>query len=139
MEKVTIKITGNHSDTQKETVGVEQIFEGEYGFRDGSHYVFYEEKSDQYPRPVKCRIKYKGDLLELVKGGPGGTGMCFEVGKRNEVLYRSPFGDLMLENETESIVMEEEEKQILFQIKYRLIAEDEPVSDCTLTSLISRV
>ena len=138
MEKVHIQIKGIQTDPEGQKTAVDQMLQGEYGVRNGSRYLFYEEFAEGTDIPVKCRMKYRESELELVKQGPVTTQMRFETGKQTDMVYRTPYGGLALSVATDSIIFEEEEKKIRIQIKYRLIAEDEPVSDCSLELLILR-
>ncbi|MBR1930893.1 MAG: DUF1934 domain-containing protein [Lachnospiraceae bacterium] len=132
MEKVQLQITGFQWNEEREETGVETVWDAEYGERNGSHYVMYEEVTPDFPVPVKCRIKFKKDYLELVKQGPITTQMFFETGKKNEVYYGTPYGSLAMEIDTKSIEMEMRGHVICITIKYGLTTWDEPISDCRL-------
>ena len=138
VEKVHIKIQGIQIASDQTEEIMEQLLVGEYAEKNGSHYLFYEEDTEGAVSKTKCRLKYKGHALELVKQGALNTEMLLEAGKCHEMMYRTSFGDLLLEVETEYVSFTKGEEEILIETKYRLVADDEPIMACRLIITISR-
>ena len=79
-----------------------QHVEAEYFCKGDSHYFFYEEQPEGFSKPLKTRIKLKGQTLEIYRQGPGGNRMFWEPGQRYRTEYVTPYGALLLDIVTES-------------------------------------
>lgn len=88
---------------EQQPVVVTQEVSAEYFCRDGSHYLFYEERMEGAPRGSRTRIKLKDQVVELKRQGPMGHCMVFESGKPYRTEYATPFGLLMLDIMTKSV------------------------------------
>lgn len=129
--KITVKgvqwdDTGNRDST-------EITASGEYYFRNGSHYIFYEETGGDSGERVKNSLKLKGNLLELNKKGMVNGRMVFETGKRHVTDYATPYGILRMETETSRIGLSEEAEGIRITLEYELWMEQTRISVCELT------
>ena len=96
MEKeVLIHVKGLHMmDTPEGDEPIEIVVPGEYYFRNGSHYLRYEEMLDEQGDPTVNYIKISSRGMEVRKKGQVNTHMVFEQGKRNMAFYTTPFGTL---------------------------------------------
>ena len=85
MEKeVLIHVKGLHMmDTPEGDEPIEIVVPGEYYFRNGSHYLRYEEMLDEQGDPTVNYIKISSRGMEVRKKGQVNTHMVFEQGKRN--------------------------------------------------------
>lgn len=105
--KIYIKGTQRTPDLPKEA---EEVFEtvqhveAEYFRKGDSHYLFYEEQPEGFPKPLKTRIKLKGQTLEIYRQGPGGNTMFWAPGQRYRTEYVTPYGALLLDIVTESFL-----------------------------------
>lgn len=61
---------------------IEIIVPGQYYFRNGSHYLRYEELLDETAEPTINYIKVSGKGLEVSKKGLVNVHMVFEQGKK---------------------------------------------------------
>lgn len=84
-----------------------QEVRAEYFFRNGSHYLFYEEQPEGSRDVLKTRVKRKGGTVELCRQGSMGSNMVFEAGKRYRTEYPTPFGVLLLDIVTEAVETED--------------------------------
>ena len=84
MEKeVLIHVKGLHMlDTQDGEEPIEIVVPGEYYFRNGSHYLRYEELLEDQGDPTINYIKISPRGMEVRKKGVVNTHMVFEQGKR---------------------------------------------------------
>ena len=98
MEKqVLVHVSGLHmmeGDGQEEPVEI--VVPGEHYFRNGSHYVRYEEMLDDSNKPTVNYIKISPKGMEVRKKGLVNTHMVFEQGKKNVAFYTTPFGTLQM-------------------------------------------
>lgn len=133
-KNVLISIAGLQYETDQEEA-LEIISPGEYYLKNGNHYVFYEElteNSDSGGGISKNRLKISPGYIELVKKGYNSTTMVFEQGKTTMSYYQTPFGNLLIGIHTTNIMIEEQEAGILASIEYSLDINYNHVSDCTI-------
>ena len=130
---VLIKIKGVQQDDTGEINSSETVAHGEYYFRNGSHYILYEETDEDSGGKVKSSLKLKGNTLELVKKGTVDSRMTFESGKSHTADYATPFGMLRMETVTSRILFSEREERFQIKAEYELWANGTFVSKCKLT------
>lgn len=114
---------------------LEIISPGEYFFKNGNHYVFYEEltENDECGGGIsKNRLKISPDYIELAKKGYNNTTMVFEKNKTTMSYYQTPFGSLLVGIHTTGIFFDEQEAGILVSIDYGLDINYSHVSDCNI-------
>ena len=134
MEKeVLIHVKGLHMlDTQDGEEPIEIVVPGEYYFRNGSHYLRYEELLEDQGDPTINYIKISPRGMEVRKKGVVNTHMVFEQGKRNMALYTTPFGTLEMGISATSLELQESDGRIDMKVKYSLDMNQEHVADCCL-------
>lgn len=138
---VLISITGMHTDAIGEgdltDEPIEVITPASYFFKNGKHYILYDEVAEGIPGVTKNQVKITGDQsLEIMKRGLSNTHMVFEKGKKHITSYNTPFGELMMEIHTADIQVREEEDEIRVHVQYGLDVNDEPVAECAVKLLI---
>ena len=112
---------------------VEIIVPGEYYYRNGSHYLRYEEMTEDFPEKTVNYIKMSREGLEVRKKGLVNVHMVFEPGKKNMTYYTTPFGTLQLGIAATSLDLAEEKDNLYMKADYALEMNDEHVADCYLT------
>lgn len=135
-KEVTIKIKGLQKYPEGERVETITETKGEYFFRNGSHFVKFEEEAEGFTEVSKCLLKVKSDYVELTKKGLVDSHMIFEKNKNHRTQYKTPFGVIMMGMHTRSIQMLEEENALAIQIEYELNAEEEHMADCNIRIMI---
>ena len=88
-KEVLIHVRGlQMMDAQGDQEPIEIIVPGQYYFRNGSHYLRYEELLDETAEPTINYIKVSGKGLEVSKKGLVNVHMVFERGKKkHDLLY----------------------------------------------------
>ena len=123
--------------TQREDAGTSDSTEitasGEYYFRNGSHYMLYEEVEENSGERIKNSLKCKGNVLELNRKGAVNSRMVFEAGKRHAADYATPFGMLRMETVTTRMLCRSEEACLRIRAEYELWADGVKLSSCRLT------
>lgn len=118
----------NHDDEPIEIVSA-----GTYYFKNGTHYIFFEEVAEGISGVTKTQIRLNGtETLEVMKKGLSNMHMVFEKGKRNQCFYRTPLGQLNLGICTGRIVVKEQEDNINIRAEYALDVNAEPLATCTI-------
>ena len=99
---VLVSITGaRFSEHDKEDV--EMIIGGDYFWKNGKHYVLYEEVMEESGEVVKNTVKITPDSMDILKKGSINTHMVFQKGQKNVSCYLTPVGELTVGIETRAI------------------------------------
>ena len=81
---VLIRVRGlQMMDTEDEQEPLEIVVPGQYYYRNGSHYLRYEEMMDDTAQPTVNYIKMSSQGVEVRKQGQVNVHMVFEQGKKN--------------------------------------------------------
>ena len=83
-------------DPEEEQEPIEIVVPGQYYYRNGSHYLRYEEMMDDTAEPTVNYIKMSAKGVEVRKQGQVNVHMVFEQGKKNMTFYSTPFGTLQM-------------------------------------------
>lgn len=135
---VLLSIRGLHfASPDDETIPIEVISPAQYYFRNGKHYIMYEELPDDRLGLLKTKIKISDNVVEVTKSGSSTTHMQFEKGKKTMTCYSTPFGSLMLAITTNTIHLKERDDQLSLKVDYLLEANYESVADCHLEIQVS--
>ena len=112
---------------------IEILSPGTYYFKEGTHYIFFEEVAEGVPGVTKTQIRLKGkDSLEVIKKGLSNVHMVFEKNKNSRCFYKTPFGELNLGICTSQIWVDETEDNINIRAEYALDVNYEPLADCVI-------
>ena len=135
MEKeVLIHVRGlQMADAQDEQEPIEMIVPGEYYLRNGSHYLRFEERMEDFDQPTVNYIKVSDKGLEVRKKGLVNVHMVFEHGKRNMTYYTTPFGTIQMGISATGMKIQEENDSLLVNVDYALDMNEEHVADCYLS------
>ena len=133
-KEVLIHVRGlQMMDSQGDQEPIEIVVPGQYYFRNGSHYLRYEELLDETAEPTINYIKMSEKGLEVSKKGLVNVHMVFEQGKKNMTYYTTPYGTLQMGIAATGLEIMEDEDCIQMKVDYALDMNDEHVADCYLT------
>lgn len=135
---VILTISGLHYETfagqEEENEPIEVITPAVYYFKNGKHYIIYDEVVEGMPGTIRNKIRVTGeDLLEIMKSGISNTHMVFEKDKIHMTQYETPYGELMVGAFTRDMQVSEEENMIDIRVSYMLDINGEKVADCNIT------
>lgn len=129
-EDILISVRGMHAlESTGEDDEVEIFSAGKYYFKNGKHYVFYEEVPEDGSGVIKNRIILQGNWMEVQKKGLASSTMTFEANKMHTSWYHTPFGNLMMGIEVTDMNVEEQENLIEVHIEYALDVNYERMAD----------
>lgn len=106
MKKITMKIIGSQSLEGQQDDQMEFVTEGELYDKGDALYVIYEESEISGMPGFKTRLKITDGMVKMKRiGAAGGTGteMVFEIGRRYENYYHTPYGPFEMEILTNSL------------------------------------
>lgn len=111
---------------------IEIVVPGGYYFRNGSHYLRYEEMLEDHGDPTVNYIKISPKGMEVRKKGQVNTHMVFEQGKRNMAFYTTSFGTLEMGISATNLELKESDSRLDMKVNYSLDLNQEHVADCCL-------
>ena len=133
---VLVSITGLHNDflwQDGDTEPIEMITPAAYYFKNGKHYILYEEIVEGEPETIRSRIKITGDdMLEIMKTGAANAHMIFEKNKKNLTYYGTSQGQLLIGVDTRNMQIDVTDQKIDVKIDYLLDVNHEPLADCRI-------
>ena len=108
---------------------VEVTTVGTYYYKNGKHYIYYEEILDCTEPPIKNWIKIYDQKVEVCKRGASNVQMFFETGKKSTSLYKTPFGTIEIGICAQEIEFHETEEKMKLELRYDLEMNAEDVGD----------
>ena len=111
---------------------IEIVVPGEYYFRNGSHYLRYEEILEDFAEPTINYIKFSDKGMEVRKKGVVNVHMVFEQGKKNMTFYTTPYGTIEMGIAATNLDLKENESGLNMKVDYALDMNQEHVADCYL-------
>ncbi len=131
-KEILLSLKGLQMENQEDAQAMETITPADYYEKNGSHYVLYEEMMEGFTDVTKNRIKFNDSRLEVSKKGLINVQMLFEENKKNMTSYTTPYGNILIGIDTESILVQEKEDQIRVEVEYTLEANYQYLADCRI-------
>lgn len=133
---VLLTIRGLQMTTAEEEDTMEMYAAGEYYYRNGKHFLKYEEAVEGFAEPNKNMIKASKDYMELTKNGPVSVHMVFEKAKKNITYYQTPYGSLQIGIDATRVDVIETEEKITIEADYALEMNCEHVANCSISVVV---
>lgn len=137
-KEVLLSISGLHyevfpeEEEQTEDEPIEILSPATYYYKNGKHYVIYDELVEGMPGSIKNKIRISDGLLEITKSGLTNTRMVFEKDKINMTEYETPYGGLLVGIYTRNMQVDVQEREIGVSVSYALDVNGEKVADCDI-------
>ena len=132
-EDILISVKGLHTlDNAEDEQEIEVFSAGKYYFKNGKHYILYEEQTEDSGDIVKNRITLKDGCIEVQKKGHVNSKMVFEQDKKNSSWYNTPYGNLMAGTTVTDMRVTEDENLIDIRVSYELEVNYERIADCNI-------
>lgn len=125
-----IQIGPEDSDTIEVTTG------GSYYYKNGKHYILFDEIGEEVHSIVKNTIVISPDSVDVRKKGAIDAQLCFQEGCKLNSFYTTVFGELELGIVTDRIHMKTEEERLELNLDYQLEINNEYVSENSLHLLV---
>ncbi len=130
---VLVSVRGLQMSEVNNEDSLETISPASYYKKNGHHYLVYDEVAEGFDKTTHNIMKFNEDLLDLTKKGLINVHMIFEEEKSNLTSYHTPFGDVMIGIDTDSIQLTEEDDHIQLLVDYALEANYQHLADCKIT------
>lgn len=135
---VLVAISGLQFAAEEETGNIQTIHAGEYYYRNGHHYVIYDETEEETGQNTRNILKFGEQGLELTKRGYVNVHMLFQEDQRSLTNYATPFGDILIGIDTRRVALREEEDRLGMEVEYTLEANYEFLADCRISMEVSK-
>ena len=116
-----------------ETDKTESVIQGLYYKKNEKHYLLYDEVMEGFREPVKTKVIFEENALEIIRSGPVNVHMFFEKNKTILSNYNTPYGNIPLGINTKKISVSDDNEKIAVSVEYSLESENEPLSNCNIT------
>ena len=135
---VLVSISGLHTDVmqeaEEENEAIEVVNPANYYFRNGKHYIVYDEPVEGVSGTIKNKLKITEDqVVEIMKSGVSNAHMIFEKNKKNVSYYYTPFGSLLIGIDAKHVKVAETEENINVTVNYDLEVNYEFLANCNIT------
>ena len=112
---------------------IEVITPAIYYFKNGKHFLFYDQMEAGSASTTKNKIKITSEeLMEISISGEASVNMSFEKGKKTITYYYTPFGQLLLGIHTRDMKIDVDNDNINVKISYLLEVNHQPLADCEI-------
>lgn len=112
---------------------LEVVMPATYFFKNGKHYVLYDEVVEGSPEGIKNKLKITGtEQVVMMKSGATNAHMVFERFKKTQTYYQTPFGQMLVSFYTTVLDIKTEENSIDIYINYEMDIDNTPYADCVI-------
>ena len=138
-QEVLVTISGLHEMEfmeigDEDNEPIEVIAPASYYWKNGKHYIMYDEVVEGIPGVIKNKVKITGnDTLEIMKSGIANAHMVFEKNKMNVTYYDTPYGQIHVGIHTRELDVEVSDDLINVEVEYGLDVNHEAMADCRIS------
>lgn len=145
---VLVSISGLHNsvyddndvDLTESEEPIEIITPATYYYKNGKHYVIFEEMAEGFPEGIRNKIRItENEKLEIMKSGITNTSLIFEKDRINMTPYKTPYGEMLVGNHTYRMDTQVQEEEIQVQAEYALDINGEKSADCQIQIKIKAI
>lgn len=129
---IILTISGLHATDGEMDDPVEVLSPGQYYFKNGKHYVVYDEVMEGIDGVVKSTLKFTEDQVELFRSGAASARMVFQKQQEHMAVYQTPMGPLSISLYTEDIISDFREERMNLEIIYSLKTEGIVITESTV-------
>ncbi len=137
---VLITISGTQLEAGVEGAeyeNIEVVSPATYYFKDGLHYIFYEEVHEGVAGVTKNKITLvENDYLEIVKKGVANSHMRFDCKNEHISVYETPFGNMQMGVETQILESKLDDEEMKIKVSYALAINCEAYAQCEINMKI---
>lgn len=109
---------------------VELVTVGTYYWKNGKHYVLYDEQTEDNGQVTKNIVKFYDGHFEMTKKGGNNSFLLFDRDKKTSTVYQTVAGPIQIDAVTRNLSIEETEDELLVNVKYALDINYNFISEC---------
>lgn len=128
-ENAKITVIGTQKDMYGDETRMEFTVRGSYTLKGEKHYITYAETEETGFREGSTTLKIDGEAVTMMRHGPTPSRLLFRNGEKCPGSYVMPFGTLLMETVTRSLMVSSGKLEII----YSLEMDGEKCSDNTLS------
>lgn len=128
-ENVILTVKGHQPDLDEDET-IELMAGAAYYYRNGKHYILYDEVDPESGEQTGNTIKIGDDRVDVIRRGSGKVHMVFEKEKQISSLYQTPAGNIQMDIFTSRIHTKQKEEAIETEIVYDLHMNGQFISEC---------
>ena len=132
-EDVILTISGLQNMGQDTGDPIEVITPANYYYKNGKHYVLYEEVHEDKSGVTKNTLTFRDSYLSVTKHGADNVHMVIESEKENVTYYYTPAGMLHIGLNGQSVSVKRNDNTIKVDARYGLNINYEHVANCELS------
>jgi len=132
MNRVLVKVRGSQRDLEGEESVIEMMAEGRHYFKQGKHYVLYNDNTLNTEKDVSTVLKIAADKITLLRNGAVRQSQEFMPLTESRSFYQTPYGTMELTVETEKLKVDFGTVAGTVDLKYRLAVNGATQSHNTL-------
>ncbi len=121
MNEITLHVKSIQKSMGEEPAEVDFISDGKLYHKCGNVYIVYEETELSGLEGHKTTLKLSPDKVEMNRRGPSPSKMSFEVGKRRESDYQTPYGEIRIEYLTHRLDCQLNDNDGEVEIEYAMV------------------
>ncbi|MCR4717760.1 MAG: DUF1934 domain-containing protein [Lachnospiraceae bacterium] len=128
-DNVIITIVSEY-DNQPE--GIKVSFQGNYAYRNKTHYISYEQLDEDSKEIVKNTLKLRDEEIRMIKRGDASSTMRFLKGYEHSSSYQTAVGSMQMKTYTHELDLIENEDEIIANLLYDLYLNNQYISKCKI-------
>lgn len=131
-KEVLLSLKGLQMENTTDAQELETITPAKYYQWGENHYILYDEVMEGFSDITRNMIKFQENALEVTKKGLVNVHMIFEENRKNMTNYATPYGNILIGIDTESVLVQEQENRITVEVDYALEANYQHLADCKI-------
>lgn len=106
MTPVHLKVINRQTLSGEEPQALELVTEARYAFKNGIHYLLYDESELSGLDAARTTLKITPERVSIRRHGNTESLLQFEVGRRYTTQYPTPYGSMKLEMTTQALTVD---------------------------------
>ncbi len=132
-QDVLISLTGfQYIQSADEPEPVEVMTSARYYFKNGQHYLVYDEVTEGFEQKTANIIRFSADRMMVHKKGLINVEMNFEKDQNTMAAYVTPYGVFDMGIQATCFRLKESEDLIEYQVDYAMSMDAGFVADCQI-------
>jgi len=124
MTPVHLRVLNRQVQSGEEPQELELVTEARYAFKNGTHYLLYDESALSGLDAARTTLKITEDQVSIRRHGNQESVLQFQVGRRFTTQYPTPYGSLKLELTTQALAVNiAEGPKGTVQIRYTMMMQ----------------
>lgn len=128
-KEVILTISGLYEVDGEADEPVEIITPGQYFWKNGKHYILFEEVMEGIPEVIRSRLVITEKQVEILRNGGTAARMVFAKDYEHKTIYQTPVGQLALSFCTDELQVEISEERIDVRISYFVMADGQVATE----------